>query len=294
MATGLAWPQQWAACERCPLPFPIQPQSFFWWQRFQHIWNVKRPALLTTTSAAYENPSPVITLNAFPSCSMAEIWTPVWTRLPPIVIPSRRQGSRWPRGSFQDSGLSRMPVSQSGHEMSEFENDEAPTDGEFTEFGASNQDLQDSDSLFNVCRNSMVNLCSRVGTFSRYPTHTIGPSKRSTLNNRTFPSCSRNLRVCEALIPIFPPSQTTSRPGSHLTILGSTFRGKTKGRITKEKQVPAERSSSPEVMTQLRQAVFQLSQSSIWEKICQTKLKDALISISSLHPRGFLPRRFRQ
>ena len=81
-----------------------------------------------TTSAAYENPSQVITLNAFPSFSMAEIWTPVWTRLPPIVIPSRRQGSRWPGGSFQDSGLSRMPVSQSDHEMSEFENDEAPTD----------------------------------------------------------------------------------------------------------------------------------------------------------------------
>jgi hypothetical protein len=35
-------------------------------------------------------------------------------------------------------------------------------------------------------------------------------------------------------------------------------------------------------MQQLRQAVFQLSQSSIWEKMRQTTFSGALISISSL------------
>jgi hypothetical protein len=52
--------------------------------------------------------------------------------------------------------------------------------------------------------------------------------------------------------------------------------------MTKEKQVPADRDASPAVMQQLRQAVFQLSQSSIWEKIRQTTFSGALISISSL------------
>jgi hypothetical protein len=85
--------------------------------------------------------------------------------------------------------------------------------------------------------------------------------------------------VCEALIPNFPPSQTTSRPGSQLTILGWTFNGKTKGRMTKVKQVPAARDASPETMQQLRQAVFQSSQFSIWENVRQTTLKGALIWI---------------
>jgi len=52
--------------------------------------------------------------------------------------------------------------------------------------------------------------------------------------------------------------------------------------MTKEKQVPADRDASPAVMQQLRQAVFQLSQSSIWEKMRQTTFNGALISISSL------------
>ncbi|CAB5141488.1 hypothetical protein D3OALGA1CA_4241 [Olavius algarvensis associated proteobacterium Delta 3] len=52
--------------------------------------------------------------------------------------------------------------------------------------------------------------------------------------------------------------------------------------MTKEKHVPADRSSSPEIMQQLRQAVFQLSQSSMWENVRHTTLKGALISISSL------------
>jgi hypothetical protein len=52
--------------------------------------------------------------------------------------------------------------------------------------------------------------------------------------------------------------------------------------MTKEKQVPADREAPPAVMQQLRQAVFQLSQSSIWEKMRQTTFSGALISISSL------------
>lgn len=51
--------------------------------------------------------------------------------------------------------------------------------------------------------------------------------------------------------------------------------------MTNEKHVPVDRFSSPDVMQQLRHAVFQLSQSSIWENVRHTTLKGAFISISS-------------
>jgi hypothetical protein len=52
--------------------------------------------------------------------------------------------------------------------------------------------------------------------------------------------------------------------------------------MTKEKQVPADRDSPPVVMQRLRLAVFQLSQSSLWEKMRLTTFSGAMISISSL------------
>jgi hypothetical protein len=61
--------------------------------------------------------------------------------------------------------------------------------------------------------------------------------------------------------------------------------------MAKEKQVPAAREASPAVMQQLRQAVFQLSQSSIWEKIRQTTFSGTLISISSLITMKVAPNR---